>query len=187
MKKICVVLFLAVPPIFAAAATPFKPPCKLPFAAISTKESIDAKCGMSGATKNPPALAAQDTAKNNFCAKGSPTVLTFDVYPGLQAAAEKVLGGPKYKPPVSRAALRNLYTWKGKKIGEGTLVSIVGYAEAAHYSDVSSGESVNCELTGDPENDVHIPIVPKAGEDECQSVTAGFRRTSGRPRGPLQM
>ena len=63
-------------------------------------------------------------------------------------------------------------TWKGKKIGEGTRVSIVGYVESAHYSDVNDGESVNCELTGDENNDIHVPIVQTAGADECSSVTA---------------
>jgi hypothetical protein len=169
MKTFRVLLFLAAFPLFAAT---FKPPCKLPFASISTKDPIDADCGLSGAVKNPPALAAQDAAKNNFCATGTPAVLTFDVYPDLQAAAEKVLGGLKYRPPLNRKPLHSLYTWKKKKIGEGTLVSIVGYAEAAHYSDVDSGESVNCELKEDQNNDVHIPIVPTAGADECQSVTA---------------
>ena len=165
MKTYTLVLLLA-------ATSTFTPPCKLPFAALATKQPIDSKCGMSGATKNTPALAAQDTAKNNFCASGTPVVLTFDVYPGLQAAAEKALGGPSYKPPTSRTGLHDVYTWKGTKIGEGDLASVVGYVEKAHYSDVDDGESVNCELTGDQDNDIHIPIVTTAGADECTSVTA---------------
>src|SRR5947207_2189292 len=149
------------------AAATFQPPCKLPFASLAKKQPIDSKCGMSGSPKNTPALAAQDTAKNNFCATGTPVVLTFDVYAPLQAAAETVLGGPNYEPPDTRAVLHNLYTWQGKQIGEGTLVSVVGTVESAHYSDTETGESVNCDLTEDGNNDIHIPIVATAGADEC--------------------
>jgi hypothetical protein len=153
----------------AATASSFTPPCKLPFA--GKKQPIDSKCGMAGDAAAKPALDAQDLVKNNFCATGTPVVLTFEVYPGLQAAAEKLLG-VDYKPPLDRSGLRNLYTWQGKTIGEGTLVSLVAFVENAHYSDVAKGESVNCNLTGDSVNDIHVPLVMTAGQDECQSVTA---------------
>jgi hypothetical protein len=157
--------------LFAAtASSTFTPPCKLPFA--GTKQPIDATCGMDGDAAVKPALDAQDRVKNNFCAAGTPVVLTFDVYPALQAAADKALGGPGYKPPLDRSGLRNLYSWKGKTIGEGTLVTLVAFVEKAHYSDVDKGESVNCNLKGDSVNDIHVPLVAIAGQDECQSVTA---------------
>ena len=169
MKKGMIVLLVLAAPMLGAS---FKPPCKLPFAAISSKQPIDSECAVSGSPKNTPALAAQDTAKDNFCAAGTPVVLTFEVYPGLQAAAESALGGASYEPPANRSMLHDLYTWNNKKIGEGTLASVVGYVESAHYSDVGDGESVNCELKGDQNNDIHIPIVQVAGADECSSVTA---------------
>jgi len=169
MKKSILFALTLTTPLIAAS---FKPPCKLPFANISTKQPIDSKCGLSGSPKNTTALAAQDTAKNNFCATGTPVVMSFDMYPALQAAAENALGGADYKPPSSRTALHNLYTVGGKKIGEGTLVSLVAYVESAHYSDVDDGESVNCDLTGDQNNDIHIPLVTTAGADECTSLTA---------------
>src|SRR5437016_4272042 len=169
MKKSILIALALTTPLFAAS---FTPPCKLPFAAISKKQTIDSKCGLSGSPKNTTALAAQDAAKDNFCATGTPVVLTFDIYPALQAAAENALGGPKYEPPANRAPLHDLYSVDGKKIGEGTLVSLVAYVEAAHYSDVDDGESVNCDLKGEQNNDIHIPLVAVAGADECTSVTA---------------
>ena len=48
----------------------------------------------------------------------------------------------------------------------------------AHYSDVSSGEEVNCNIPGNDTNDLHIVLVPdnKGGDlrnvDECTSTTA---------------
>jgi len=169
MRKIIVFMLTLATPLLASS---FKPPCKLPFASISTKQAIDSKCGISGSPKNTAALAAQDSAKDNFCASGSAILLQFNIYAPLQSAAENVLGGADYEPPASRATLHNLYTLNGSSIGEGTLVSIVGYVESAHYSDVDDGESVNCELEGDANNDIHIPIVTTAGADECASVTA---------------
>ena len=161
---------LIIAALFAATtSSTFTPPCKLPF--TGAKQPIDSMCGMTGDAGSKPALAAQDTAKNNFCASGTPVVLTFDIYPGLQAAAEKLLG-VDYTPPTDRSGLKNLYTWKGKKIGEGTLVRLAAFVEQAHYSDVDKGESVNCNLTGDSVNDIHVPLVQTAGQDECQSVTA---------------
>lgn len=157
--------------IIFVLAVVFTPPCKLPFASIAQKQPIDSKCGMSGSPTNTPALAAQDTAKNNFCATGTPVVLTFDAFMTLQSAAVKVLGD-NYAPPESRTELHDIVTYNGKKIGEGNVVSVVGFVESAHYSDTSTGESVNCDLTGDGNNDIHIPLVQTAGANECTSVTA---------------
>jgi hypothetical protein len=87
------------------AATTFNPPCKLPFAPLGKPQPIDSKCGMLGDAASKPALAAQDGVKNNFCATGTPVVLTFDLYSGLQAAAEKILG-VNYEPPTDRTKRR---------------------------------------------------------------------------------
>jgi hypothetical protein len=135
-----------------------------PFQSIEVKRPIDSNCGPTGDAGSKKGLAAQDQAKDNFCAKGTPKVLTFADYPKMQAAAEKALGGAHYTPPASRAALQ--------KLGEGSLVRIVAYVDRARYSDTEKGESVNCNLGGDTDNDVHIPLVQKPGNAECTSVTA---------------
>ena len=135
-----------------------------PFKSIEVKRPIDSKCGPTGDAGTKKALALQDEAKDNFCAKGKVKDLHFADYPKMQAAAEKALGGAHYEPPTNRAALH--------KLGEGTLVRIVGYVDRARYSDVEKGESVNCNLSGDIDNDVHIPLLQKPGQDECKSVTA---------------
>ena len=169
MKRLVALLAVAALPL---SADPFTPPCELPFAAIATPQAIDQICGISGLATAKPALVAQDTVKNNFCARGTPVVLTFDVYPALQAAAEKALGGPHYEPPLDRTPLQKLFPLSGQTIGEGTVVTLAGYVEKAHFSDVGEGEGVNCELKTDAENDIHVPIVATSGADECTSVTA---------------
>ena len=153
----------------ALLADTLQPACPLPFKAVSKMQPIDAKCGLSGNASG--ALGAQDQAKNNFCATGAPVTLQFADYPALQAAAEKLLGAA-YKPPADRKGLRNIQTVRGTPVGEGTVVRIAAFVDRARYSDVEKGESVNCNLTGDANNDVHIPLVAKTGDDECTSVTA---------------
>ena len=57
-------------------------------------------------------------------------------------------------------------------VSEGTLVRTFGYlAEGGpglHYN--SHGEPVNCNLKGKPANDIHIPLVAKAGGSEFQGL-----------------
>ncbi len=154
------------------SAEGFQPGCALPFASIAQAQAIDTQCGVAGDAAAGTALRAQDSAKNNFCAAGKPVVLTFDAYPGLQQAAAQALGAA-YAPPPDRSVLARLFTWRGQKIGEGTLVSLAAFVDPSlHYSDTSAGESVNCHRTGDAANDIHIPLLASPGADECQSVTA---------------
>jgi hypothetical protein len=151
------------------AAASFTPPCPLPFAKIAKRQPVDSKCGVPDGNTT---VGKQDQIKDNFCAKGTPVVLTYEVYPILQSAAVELLG-PRYAPPADRSKLKNIVTWKGKKIGEGTVVTLVAFVDRARYSDVDTGESVNCDLHGDADNDVHIPLLQTAGDsDECHSVTA---------------
>lgn len=43
----------------------------------------------------------------------------------------------------------------------------------AHYSNVSSGESVNCKMPGNENNDIHIVLGQNSNTDDpCTSVTA---------------
>jgi hypothetical protein len=131
---------------FPLLAVDFDMKCH-PFKSIEVKRPIDSKCGPSGDAAAKKALDLQDEAKDNFCAKGTaPKELQFADYPKMQAAAQK--------------------------LGEGKLVRIVAYVDRARYSDVGKGESVNCNLSGDIDNDVHVPLLAKPGANECTSVTA---------------
>lgn len=70
--------------------------------------------------------------------------------------------------------LQNLHeTTEGATIGERSVVKFSAFISDAHYSNVSNGERVNCNLTGKNNNDMHIELVQVRGEtDECRSVTA---------------
>lgn len=93
----------------------------------------------------------------------------------LQRAAEDddVLGF-NYGVPSNRDMLHDLHTTtEGDTIGEGSVVMVAAFIADAHYSNVSSGETVNCNLTGRNNNDMHIELVQDRGEsDTCKSITA---------------
>jgi len=155
--------------------TAFDPGCPFPFADIAVKHTIDSDCGVQGKTGASPENAAQNQAKNNFCATGNPARVTAVSFAKLQAAVVKAhipFGDASHLPP-DRSKLHDIYTTSdGNTIGEGSVVRLVAFVEQAHPSDVDSGESVNCGETGEEQNDIHIPTVKTAGADECTSVTA---------------
>jgi hypothetical protein len=46
-------------------------------------------------------------------------------------------------------------------------------AELFHrFADVQSGESVNCNIPGEPTNDIHVAIGQALDAPECTSITA---------------
>jgi hypothetical protein len=87
-----------------------------------------------------------------------------------------------FKEPKTRTVLKGL--------GEGTLVTMKAFIIEAHFSDVGTGESVNCGFLTEDENDIHIALGLSANTEECASVTAEisphFRPTSWRAIGTFQ-
>ena len=179
-------LLLAPPAALTAQDAPvFDPGCPLPFAKIATSHPIDGNCGIEGKEASDDANHAQNRAKNNFCAQGDPVPVTQADFVGLQAAVDKAgipSGSPK-KLPADRKVLLNLFTTSGgATIGEGTKVRFVAFVLKAHYSDVGSGEAVNCGQKGNEPNDIHIPTVQDMSDEECASITAEMSPHS-RPAG----
>lgn len=158
--------------------------CPLPFEAICEAHSIDNSCGPGGSTSSgkpsPPDQDAQNSAKNNFCAKGNPVDVSFNNFDALQAAATAAhvpFGSPTHLPS-DRSPLVHLLSLPGAgSIGEGTVVRLAAFVMDAHYSNVQTGESVNCFTKGPEFNDVHVVLVeqnpsPQPPPNECPSVTA---------------
>ena len=115
----------------------------------------------------------------------------------LQKAAEDA--GVK-GVPADRSVLSDLHTTtEGDTIGEGSVVQFIGFLIKSKFSNVGSGETVNCNLPAREENDIHVNIVPdkppaeptsKQLEDlEYQSVVAEvsphFRPEQWEPLGRL--
>jgi len=164
----------------ATAPTSFVVGCSLPFESIKQKNlAIDKQCGIDGTAKANSAGALQNEKKNNFCATGTPVELSFSTFDDLQkqAAANHITFGEEKLLPTDRSVLANLVTVNGKKIGEGTVVTLTGTVFDSRHSNVSffqeNGESVNCK-SGEPSmNDIHIELAdPASPNDECTTVTA---------------
>jgi hypothetical protein len=153
------------------AAQPLVPSgCQLPFAAISVQHPIDSSCTVAGKSTSPAPTKLQNTAKNNFCATGSPQTFTPQQLVDLQTKTKIPTG--QEKEPTTRSA--------AEALGEGKLVRIVAFIIEAHYADLGTGESVNCALPTEEGNDIHIALGATAATPECSSVTAEIS-PHGRP------
>lgn len=170
------------PPTLAKAKTApvkkaFKAPCTTPNYPTPPPKSplgIDAQCGVSGSGIG--AEGQQDMVKNNFCAQGTPKIMTIADLTNLQAQVEKNPSinfgdenGPTRKkgPTTNRAPL--------KKLGEGRLVTLKAFILIARQE---GGESVNCGKNVPDQplfHDIHISLVASkdtSPDDECSGVVA---------------
>ena len=163
-----------------ALAEKFTPACENP-SLPGNAVAIDRRCGTQGAGGKE---AEQNRVKNDYCATGFPTTLTFDQLKELQTEVEQNKGinfGDRankgsHGPTTDRAPL--------KALGEGTLVQLRAYVLTAKQE---QSESVNCGDTFDKEekknlfHDIHISLVeteeltrPKnkseAVTNECQGI-----------------
>ena len=161
----------------AAKPANFKPSCitpSFPSPAPTAKLDIDSLCGVAGSGTG--AEAQQNMAKNNFCAKGAPKLITIADLKNLQAQVEKNksinfgdenTATTKKGPAANRAPLR--------KLGEGRLVTLQAYVLIARQE---GGESVNCgkNVPNHPAlHDIHISLVESKEappEGECAGVVA---------------
>ncbi|MFL6283009.1 MAG: hypothetical protein ACJ74Q_07675 [Pyrinomonadaceae bacterium] len=169
----------------------FQPGCTLPFDAIKVEQAIDGKCPMGGKSalnngSQPHVL--QNLAKNNFCVDGDPVPISYNAFVALQTAVKKITGltwGSGEKLPSDRGVLKNLSIKDGPHsltIGEGSKVSFAGFVMAYEFADKSQGEDVNCDQSGDPNNDIHMTLRTTPGlilkrpagatDPRCNSVSA---------------
>jgi hypothetical protein len=144
-------------------------------------QDIDFRCGNKGCHKN-NANDKQNEAKNNYCASTDNVVpVRRETLKTLQDAVNKMPGIPKRIPPASRKKLKNIPLADGTKLGEGNVVSFVGFVLEARHSNVDNkkpftkgnGESVQCNFLGCPYNDIHVQLTGvKNDKRSCQTVTA---------------
>ena len=144
----------------------FVPGCTMPFE--SKRTPFDSKCSIKGAGTATDKIL-ESKAKNNFCGNAdSPVRLSSDDFMTLQKASDD-LGQKKF---TDRSVLHNIATIGDSKVGEGTVVEFIAFVLDAHYSNVSKGETVNCKISGKPNNDIHIVLVQDPNDEPCTSVTA---------------
>ena len=96
--------------------------------------------------------------------------LTFADLKNLQQRASDLVGQHNELTQAERDQLVNLAVSSGT-VQEGSLVKVRGFlAQGLDPHANSSGESVNCRLTGQDQNDFHISLVRNAGEDEFKGI-----------------
>ena len=144
-----------------------------PFGGLAEHQPIDDRCGPDGI--GGANSLAQNRVKHSLCAAEPATAVDFATFQTLQAdipALGIAFGSPQMIPtPADRPKLRHPDTTHGIAVGEGSLVQFVGFVIEAHYSNVQGGENVNCDIPGEPMNDMHIAIGPQLDAPECASIT----------------
>jgi hypothetical protein len=151
-------------------------PLKLQLATLAQPRPIDNSCsnvGQGGSDSQ-----AQNVAKNNFCAGGSPVEVNVSTLRSLEARTEAALtqaGIPFGSPtsiPHDRNRLRQGFTVNGTLYKEGMSVFIRAFVLDAHYSNLGKGESVNCKVGKQINNDIHITLGSTLDSSECSGITA---------------
>ena len=168
----------------SASAQGLIPDCPIPFASIAKHQSIDDNCGARGEVPDPPvdqndpAHALQNVAKNNFCATGTPALVTFTSFKKLQQKLDQK--APVAKTwnrthlPADRSLFLGVYTTsEGATIGEGTVVTFAGWLMKLRKG---GSESCNCDpnSTDKASIDMHLVLIPSSDREttaECKSVT----------------
>lgn len=161
---------------------------ELPFARIAEEHEIDRRCPATGKADGNVYHYAQNAAKNNFTAKGTPIPLNFTDFVRLQQASGRQIEASRIvlqgKYPDDRSRLQNLIKVRGKAIGEGSIVSLEAYVFNANYANTkysklsdgrpARGEAVDCDNPELDWNDIHIALSQNSnpGTDECTTVTA---------------
>jgi len=159
-------------------AQAFSPGCPLKgqIKTLAEHRSIDNTCSGTGAGSSNS--KAQNKAKNNFCASNTPKEITIAKLRTLDSRTQAALkaahipfGHPTTIPP-DRDRLEQGFTVSNVTYKEGMAVLIRAFVLEAHYSNVGGGEAVNCNVSKQPNNDIHIALVQAPGISECKSVTA---------------
>ncbi|HYL92289.1 MAG TPA: hypothetical protein VEW69_03935 [Alphaproteobacteria bacterium] len=139
--------------------------------AAACKASLD-QCPLQGCAKDAPS-ALVNVTKHGHAMSGTPVSLTFADFLSLQQQLDKMFNGnyaTLAKP--DRMRLKNLQIG-GQKVGEGDFVEVTGFIAvqpSGSHPHANTGESVNCNLHGPPNNDFHINLTPKSGDTEFHGI-----------------
>jgi len=118
--------------VVSVSAEPFTVDCQLPFENIKKHHPIDDNCAARGEVPDPPvaandpAHALQNQAKNNFCATGTPALVTFTSFKKLQQKLDTKVPEAKHwtrdKLPADRSVFFGIYkTSEGATSAKGLL------------------------------------------------------------------
>jgi len=98
----------------------------------------------------------------------TPTTLTFDTFSQLQSAAVELVDQGVDIPPAERDKIKSIETTEGT-VGEGSRVRLVAFLSNGKPH-ANSGESVNCNLKSEANNDVHISVTETKSGSEFEGI-----------------
>jgi hypothetical protein len=99
---------------------------------------------------------------------GTPTTLTFETFSQLQTAALESVDQGVEIPPAERDKIKSIETAEGT-VGEGSRVRLVAFlSEGKPHA--NSGESVNCNLKTETNNDIHISVTERKAASEFEGI-----------------
>ena len=142
------------PPVLLAAA----PPCKPTLAACV------AGCSQPGSKH-----ALFDQTKRRVPPPSVPIPLTFDDFSSLQEQADSLVDEGVELSAADRMKLTNLHVSQGT-VKEGSLVRLIGFIAQGLDPHANTGESVNCRLTEEKNNDFHISFAARSDQDEFDGI-----------------
>jgi hypothetical protein len=99
---------------------------------------------------------------------GTPTTLTFETFSQLQSAAVELVDQGVEIPPTERDKIKSIETAEGT-VGEGSRVRLVAFLSDG-TPHPNTGESVNCNLRGEANNDIHIPVTETKNGSEFEAI-----------------
>jgi hypothetical protein len=99
---------------------------------------------------------------------GTPTTLTFDTFSQLQTAAVDLVDQSVEIEPADRDKIKSIETTEGT-LGEGSRVRLVAFlSEGKPHA--NTGESVNCNLKSEANNDIHISVTETKNGSEFEGI-----------------
>ncbi|HBY62073.1 MAG TPA: hypothetical protein DEH78_19815 [Solibacterales bacterium] len=138
-------------------------------AAPACAADLDA-CRPEGCAPPGSTHALSNQAKRFIPAAGAPLTLKFRDFALLQEKAAELVGQSRQLSQQERQSIAQLPLGAGVAAGEGTLVRLVGYIAQGLPPHPNSGESVNCRLRGQQNNDIHIAVAQRPGQDEFAGI-----------------
>lgn len=99
---------------------------------------------------------------------GTPTTLTFETFSQLQSAAVDLVDQGVDIPPAERDKIKSIETAEGT-VGEGSRVRLVAFLSKGKPH-ANSGESVNCNLKSEANNDIHVSVAETKSRSEFEGI-----------------
>jgi len=138
----------------------------VPAAAVACQTNL-ASCPDTGCAAPGTPHASANQRKRSPPSGTQAVRLTFDDFALLQQQADTLVGENHELSAEQRAQLSGLTVGAGQ-VSEGDLVSLAGYLVGIPHP--NTGESVNCNLHGEANNDYHIPVSNDPANTDFQGI-----------------